>query len=104
MGSMLTPTGPMRVFASLLATAAFAQTLGNQTLTGKYYFRHVSLGTDGSNPANLPDPRSLIGTITFDGAGRFTFGGQQTTGSAAIAAASGSGAYSVDPGGFVSLD
>ena len=51
----------------ILAGPFFAQTLGNQTLTGKYYFRHVSLGTDGVSPSNLTDARSLIGTITFDG-------------------------------------
>jgi uncharacterized protein (TIGR03437 family) len=88
----------------LSAVSGGAQTLTNQTLTGKYFFRHVSLGTDGSNPANLPDPRSLLGTITFDGSGHYSVVGQQVTGTAATVAQTSSGAYSVDPGGFVALD
>src|SRR2546426_7483836 len=78
-----------------------AQTLNNQSLNGKYFFRHLSLGTDGTNATSLTDTRSLIGTITFDSNGRYSFIGQQVIGSTAAAAASGSGAYAVDAGGFV---
>ena len=81
-----------------------AQAISNQSLTGKYYFRQVSLGTDGVNPGNLPDPRSLMGTITFDGSGGYTFTGQQLTGTTAAVSQTGKGVYSVDSGGFVSLD
>ena len=81
-----------------------AQTLNNQSLTGKYYFRHVSLGTDGVNPAGLTDPRTLTGTITFDGSGHYTFIGQLLTGINAAAPQTGSGAYSLDAGGFLVLD
>jgi hypothetical protein len=87
------------VFALGMAGLSGAQTLSNQTLMGKYYFRHVSPGTDAGNPANLTDPRSLIGSITFDGAGKYSFSGQQVTGTGAATAASGSGNYAVDPGG-----
>jgi uncharacterized protein (TIGR03437 family) len=91
------------VLAGLAATGSIsAQTLNNQTLTGKYFFRHVSLGTDAAG--KLTDPRSLIGTLTFDSNGHYSFTGQQVQGNNAAAAASGSGAYSVDPAGFVSLD
>ena len=102
---MLKPTGCWKIVL-LLSTGALcnAQTLNNQTLTGKYYFRQLSLGTDASSPANLVDPRSLIGAITFDGAGKYTFTGQQIIGQGAASAATGSGTYTVDPGGFVSLD
>ena len=88
---------------AILAGSAFAQTLGNQTLTGKYYFRHLSLGTGGANPASLSDPRSLIGTITFDGSGKYTFTGQQVIGAGAAAATAGAGSYTVEAGGFVSI-
>src|SRR5689334_16591527 len=75
----------------------FAQTLNNQSLTGKYFFRHLALTTDGSSVTNFGDSRSLIGTITFDStAGRYSFIGQQVVGSGAAASQSGSGAYSVD--------
>jgi uncharacterized protein (TIGR03437 family) len=50
------------------------------------------------------DPRSLLGTITFDGAGHYSFTGQQVVGTNAPASQSGSGAYAVDPAGFVTLD
>jgi uncharacterized protein (TIGR03437 family) len=79
-----------------------AQTLTNQTLTGKYFFRQVSLGTDASG--NLTDARSLSGNLTFDGSGHFTFSGQQILGTAAATTVTGNNlTYSVDPAGFVSL-
>src|ERR1035437_4709413 len=78
------------------------QTLNNQSLTGKYFFRHVSLGLDGSG--NLTDPRSLIGTVTFDGSGHYSYTGPQVAGTAAATTQTGSGNYTVDPAGFVSLD
>jgi len=81
---------------------ASAQTLNNQSLTGKYFFRHVSLGLDGSG--NLKDPRSLLGAMTFDGNGNYSYSGQQVVGAAAATSQTGSGVYSVDPAGFVSLD
>jgi uncharacterized protein (TIGR03437 family) len=80
---------------------AWAQTLGNQSLKGNYFFRYVSLGANASGA--LSDPRSLQGTFTFDGAGNYTFTGQQVIGSVAAVSASGAGTYSVDPAGFVNL-
>jgi uncharacterized protein (TIGR03437 family) len=81
---------------------ASAQTLSNQSLSGKYFFRQVSLGLDGSG--NLTDPRSLLGTMTFDGNGSYSYIGQQIIGAAAATSQTNSGKYSVDPAGFVSLD
>ena len=81
-----------------------AQTLTNQALKGKYYFRQISLAADASSPVNLTDPRSLIGSMTFDGAGKYTFTGQQVIGSGGASPVAGERTYSVDPGGFVSLD
>jgi uncharacterized protein (TIGR03437 family) len=84
-----------------LATAAFlpAQTLSNKSLTGKYSFREILLVTDTALTL------SGFGTLTFDGntPGAFTFTGQQLTGSSAPANLSGSGSYSVDAGGVVTL-
>ena len=89
---------------SVLAAAmpAPAQSLSNQSLSGKYFFRHVSLGLDGSG--NLTDPRSLLGAISFDGNGNYSCSGQQVIGAAAAISQTGSGTYSVNPAGFVSLD
>ena len=69
------------VFALLAAALpASAQTLSNQSLSGKYFFRHVSLGLDASG--NLNDPRSLLGTMTFNGNvnGTYSYVGQQVIG------------------------
>ena len=98
-------TGFFLLLAGVFAeTPGNAQVLNNQALNGKFFFRHISLGTDGSSVANFADARSLMGTLTFDGTGRYTFTGQQVTGMRSPALQSGSGAYSVDAGGFVSLD
>ncbi len=90
------------IWIALAALPIGAQTLNNQSLNGKYYFRHLSLATDGAG--GLTDARSLFGTITFNGAGRFSFSGQQVSGGNAAVSQTGSGAYSVDPAGFVSID
>ena len=88
----------------LCAVSSPAQTLNNQSLSGKYYFRHVSLGTDGVNQAALTDPRTLMGSITFDGAGGYTYIGQLLNGINAAVSQTNSGKYTLDPGGFLSLD
>lgn len=77
------------------------QTLSNQKLTGNYYFRYVSISAAASGA--ISDPRSLQGTLSFDGAGNYTFTGQQVTGTGAAAAATGKGSYTVDPAGDVTL-
>jgi uncharacterized protein (TIGR03437 family) len=89
---------------ALLAVGALAsaQTLNNQSLSGKYYFRQVSLALDSSgNPA---DARTLTGTVLFDGNGGFTFTGQFVQGNTAPVSIGRSGNYSVDPAGFVTMD
>src|SRR5579871_1969832 len=93
--------GLIVVAGLVCATPIWAQTINNQSLTGKYYFRHVSLGTDASG--NLTDARSLLGSVTFDGAGHYNFTGQLVLGAGAATSQTGSGTYSVDPAGFVSM-
>jgi hypothetical protein len=93
------------IFAGLLSSlSSDAQSLNNQILTGKYYFRHISLGTDGVNPGTLTDPRTLMGTLTFDGSGHYTSIGQLLTGINVAVPQTNSGAYSLDAGGFLVLD
>ena len=93
------------MLVGLLGTVpVFAQTLSNKDLKGSFYFRHLSLGTDGVNPGNLTDARSLFGSITFDGSGNYSLTGQQLTGINAAVSQTGKGTYSLDPGGFLSLD
>src|SRR5262249_44266623 len=66
------------------------------------YFRQVSLGTD--TQGGITDARSALGTITFDGVGRFTLAGQQVLGTSAATPISGGGAYSVDPAGLATIE
>jgi uncharacterized protein (TIGR03437 family) len=93
------------ILAGLLSVfPLFAQVLNNQSLTGNYYFRHLSLGTDGVHPGNFTDPRTLFGSINFDGSGHYSYTGQLLTGINAAVSQKGSGAYSLDSGGFLSID
>ena len=85
----------------LVAGGMMGQTFNNQTLTGKYNFRHLLFTTDTSE--NITDIRSLWGSITFNGSGNFGFSGQVAANGAAPVAASGSGTYSVTPAGIVTL-
>ncbi|MGA3019656.1 MAG: IPT/TIG domain-containing protein, partial [Bryobacteraceae bacterium] len=45
-----------------------------------------------------------LGTMTFTGNGNYSYSAQQVVGAAAATSQTGSGTYSVDPAGFVSLD
>lgn len=83
--------------------AAWGQVSTNQSLNGRYYFRQVMLLTDGSTSPNVTGSMSGSGTLTFDGNGNFTIGGQQLVGTAASAALSGNGTYTVSPGGFMTM-
>jgi uncharacterized protein (TIGR03437 family) len=98
--------GWIRVILAGLVSAVplFAQALGNQSLSGKYYFRQISLGTDGVNPASLTDARTLMGTLTFDGSGGYAYIGQLLAGTNAAVSQANPGRYSVDAGGVVLLD
>ncbi len=87
----------------LIAGAAWGQVSGSGSLNGKYYFRQVMIVTDGSTTPNVTSTMSGAGTLTFDGNGNFTVSGQQLAGTAAAASLSGSGAYTVNPGGFMTL-
>jgi hypothetical protein len=101
---MRSPAGLVCVaLAGLLgASEISAQTISNQSLSGSYFFRYVSIGSDSSG--NAADPRSLLGTIIFDGSGHYSFNGQEVVGAATAAGASGTGVYSVDPAGDVVMD
>ena len=85
------------LFAGVMA----GQTYSNQTLNGKYWFRHLLFSTDTSD--NLTDIRSLWGAMQFDGAGNYSFNGQASAGGGATAPSSGSGTYSMNSAGIVTL-
>src|SRR5260370_3058671 len=84
------------VVFGVAAAALSAQTLSNKSLTGKYYFREVLLGTHTSQTL------SMFSTLTLNDAnGSFAFAGTQITGSNSPANADGDGTYSVASAGFV---
>jgi uncharacterized protein (TIGR03437 family) len=89
------------VALAVLATAANAQVSGNASLSGKYFFRQVALLTSGSTSINQTE--SAWGTLTFDGLGNFTVSGSQLEGTTSSTTLSGTGTYTVNPGGFVTL-
>src|SRR5207237_108612 len=101
---MVSPRGWVAMAVLTLAGQAVgaAQVLNNQYVTGKYYVRQVALTADTAGA--VTQARTLFGSITFDGAGRYSFLGQQVLGSAAPAPLTGSGTYSVDAAGVVSMD
>jgi uncharacterized protein (TIGR03437 family) len=86
--------------AVLFAGAASAQVLNNASLNGKYYVVQL-LVTAAQGSAT--DAQNFGGSITFNGAGAFTFTGRLGRGSGAPAASSGNGTYTVAANGTVTL-
>ena len=78
-----------------------AQDLDNSSLSGDYYFVHLL--AEITPAGTVSDATNLGGTITFDGAGAYTFAGKQGSGGDAVSAAAGVGTYAVMSNAFVTL-
>ena len=78
-----------------------AQDLDNSSLNGDYYF--VQLLAEVSANGTVSDATNLGGTISFDGAGAYTFAGKEGSGGDTVSAAAGVGTYAVMSNGFVTL-
>ena len=78
-----------------------AQAPSNTTLNGKYFARHLLLTTSAAG--TLGEMRTFYGSLTFNGAGGYSFVGSQIVGAAAPVALSGSGTYTVRSTGYVTL-
>lgn len=65
----------LSVLAAGAGIRAGAQSLDNKVLTGKYFFREILVASDTSGL--VTDARSVLGIITFNAAGQYTFSGQQ---------------------------
>jgi uncharacterized protein (TIGR03437 family) len=94
----------IRVFAALLflsAGVAFSQSFSNGSLNGKYFFRHLMIL--GNTAGSVSEIRTAYGTITFNGAGAYTYTGSQIVGNAAPAAFTGTGSYTVRSTGYVTI-
>ncbi len=85
----------------VIAGGWHAQVPSNASLKGKYWFRYVQITTDASG--NLSQAMSLLGSLTFDGAGTFIYSASQTSGPSSTATVNGSGTFSVASNGFVTL-
>jgi len=62
-----------------LASAAFGQgfdTSGNGSLKGAYFVRELLFA--GQSGSSISTAVSIVGTMTFDGNGNYSFTGQQT--------------------------
>jgi uncharacterized protein (TIGR03437 family) len=87
--------------SALLCVMARGEVSGNQSLKGKYNFRHLLLSADAS--ANVTEIRTGSGVITFDGTGGYTATGILLV-NVTAAPLSASGSYAVNPGGYVTMD
>jgi len=91
----------------VLAASASAQVSSDEALTGKYFFRQVALltaaTTAAGTAASISQTESASGTLSFDGFGSFTVLGVQLTGISPSTTLSGTGTYTVSPGGFVTM-
>ncbi|MEX2304364.1 MAG: IPT/TIG domain-containing protein [Bryobacterales bacterium] len=85
------------VVAAGLASAQ----LNNASLSGRYYFVHLLVTVSPAGEASSGS--NLGGTITFDGAGGYSFQGRQGVDSGGPTAGAGNGVYSVNSAGFVEL-
>ncbi len=86
----------------LVATEMQGQVLDNNFLNGRYGFRQVVVST---NPAGQPiETRSIVGILSFDGRGAFSFQGTRNTSTNSPSAFNGGGTYSVAANGLVSMN
>lgn len=85
----------------LTAGSAFAQSFSNASLNGKYFFRHLMIL--GNTAGSVSEIRTAYGAITFNGAGAYSYTGSQIIGSAAPAAFTGNGTYTVKSTGYVTI-
>ncbi len=91
--------------AVMVQLRAQAQTLtaapGNSSVNGRYFFRQLQFSTDTSG--NITGTTSSLGSLVFDGAGGFTVNGSQTVGNLAATPLTGTGSYSVQTSGAMSI-
>ncbi len=104
--SMFSRLNPMRLlflFFLVLSSAITtrAQLFDAGTLSGQYHFVHLLIST--GNKGRAANTRNLGGTMTFDGAGGYTYQGRIGSGSEAALAAEGAGTYAVDTNAFAIL-
>src|SRR5205807_1763012 len=80
-------------------------TSGNSLLSGSYFVRQVLTSNLNQSNSAIGRARSLIGTMTFDGNGKYTFTGQlmDSQGGSTAQSYSTSGTYSAAANGMVQI-
>ena len=100
--AFLMTLAPARVEAQSFDTS------GTASLSGQYLFRYVNFFNDQSG--NLTESCTLSGTISFDGAGKYTLSNTQlfdsagTKGTGGSCSSLGGGTYGVQSNGMTQLD
>jgi len=96
------------LFCGTIGISAFAQNVdssANASLNGAYAVRHVLVSGLDQNTSAIGEARSLIGIMTFNGNGNYTFTGQlcDTASGSTAQAYSTSGQYTVGANGIFLL-
>lgn len=84
----------------LLTAPLGGQTLHPGSLSGQYHFVQLLVNASGGA---LSDARNLIGDITFDGKGGYTYTGRRGVQSGPLEPQSGQSSYGVRPDGFIDM-
>jgi len=75
--------------------------LRNASVNGPYFFRQLEFSTDASG--NITGSVASLGSLIFDGVGRYSVNGFQTVGNQQTTPLTGSGVYSVQSSGVMTL-
>jgi uncharacterized protein (TIGR03437 family) len=92
----------MMALGILFSALANAQ-LSPASVKGRFFFRHLQFTTDSAVPPNITDARTALGSMTFDGVGRYVLAGQQTIANQPATNFAGTGGYTVDSGGVMTI-
>jgi uncharacterized protein (TIGR03437 family) len=95
------PAGKLLIVWLAAAHILCAQGLSNNSLNGRYFFRHLQIVA--TQPGAIDEARTLAGAINFNGSGAYTINGQLTIQTGPPAAFAGSGTYAVTATGAVTI-
>ena len=91
------------VLGILLASFSAAQTttVQNGSVNGRYFFRQLQFSTD--TLGKITGSAASLGSLNFDGAGRFTVDAFQTVGNLPATPLTGTGTYTVQSSGMMTI-
>ncbi len=83
------------------SAAETTNTLQNGSVNGRYFFRQLQFSTD--TLGRITGSAASLGSLSFDGAGRFTVDGFQTAGNLPATPLTGTGTYTVQSSGVMTI-